>query len=119
MNRACKARSRPWKRGSDASSTPERMALAVTYRQRRTITAIFLVFAVLGAVIRAVTDKGTTAHDVGTLLLVMWLPIVGNIVGWLMGLFRSRKPPKPGGFDAARPFTPTLQARLERVDLPG
>lgn len=94
------------------------MALTVTPSQRRTATLVLLALAVLGLVIRAASDPASAWHDVGTLLLILWLPVVGNLIAHLMGLFRTRNPPPPGGFAPDAPFAPQLQARLEVMALP-
>lgn len=73
--------------------------------------AFMLALAVAGAVIRYFAPQPSTLHDVGTLLLVMWLPAVGNLIGWLVRKI-PRRPPPVTEFADDRGFTPHLQAEL-------
>lgn len=69
-------------------------APAVTRIQsrRRLIVVVLLALAVVGAVIRQFADPASLSHDLGTLLLVLWVPAVGNIIGYLRMRF-ARRPP--------------------------
>jgi len=80
--------------------------------------AALLLLAVLGGVIRKLAPEPSTLHDIGTLLLVLWLPAVGNLIAYLV----RRMPRKPSpvalpqaGFPPEGAFTPHLHARLEPV----
>ncbi|MBH1963602.1 MAG: hypothetical protein I8H77_04670 [Comamonadaceae bacterium] len=64
--------------------------------RRQIFTAILLVLAVGGGLVRWLVPPPSLARDLGTLLLVLWLPIVGNIIGWLMGRARAPKVTSPG-----------------------
>ncbi len=76
-----------------------------------------LALAVLGGVVRYTAPNPSTLRDVGTLLLVLWVPAIGQLIGYL-----SRKiphaPPPPAEFAPGSPFTPHLQAELTPVPLP-
>jgi hypothetical protein len=61
--------------------------------RRKLIVVILLCVAVVGAVMRHYGEPGSTYRNVGTLLMLIWLPVVGNIVGWLMA--RIRRPAAP------------------------
>ena len=80
--------------------------------------ATLLLLAVAGGFIRHFADNPSTLRDVGTLMLVLWLPAVGNLIAYLV-----RKIPRPAAqvndFAPGAPFTPHLQARLEALDVPG
>lgn len=67
----------------------------MTTRQsrRKLIVVVLLFLAVAGAAIRHFATPGTTTRDIGTLMLLLWIPVIGNVVGWLMG--RLKRPPKP------------------------
>lgn len=88
--------------------------------RRKLIVIILLCVAVCGAVIRQRAMPGTTLRDIGTLLMLLWIPIVGNIIAWLVAQIR-RKPPAAlpstaaaaaTDFDPAAPFAPQLQVSL-------
>ena len=64
--------------------------------RRRLIVVILLALAVVGAVMRQFTDRASLSHDIGTLLLVLWVPAVGNIIGYLRTRFARR--PAIAGF---------------------
>jgi len=80
-----------------------------TGRQRA--MAFMLALAVAGAVIRYFAAPDSTLHDVGTLLLVMWLPAVGNLIGWLIRQI-PRRPPPATEFVKGSAFTAHLRAQL-------
>ena len=79
-------------------------------RRRQIITAILLAFALLGFAIRQLTPGPSLLRDFGSLLLVLWLPIIGNIIAWGVARFHARKAAPPG-FDPASVFE--LSARVE------
>ncbi len=85
--------------------------------RRKLIVIILLCVAVGGAIVRHRATPGTTTRDIGTLLMLLWIPIVGNIIAWLVAQIR-RKPPATSGtaaaadFDPAAPFAPQLQVSL-------
>ncbi|MDZ4103686.1 MAG: hypothetical protein U1E12_18630 [Hydrogenophaga sp.] len=78
--------------------------------RRQIITVVLLVLALIGGVVRGFAPQPSMARDVGTLLMVLWLPIVGNIIGWLMQRARTPKH-RPLGFAPGTVFEP--HARIE------
>ena len=44
------------------------------------IVFVLLILALAGAAIRQWADNPSITRDIGTLLLVLWLPIIGNVV---------------------------------------
>ena len=83
------------------------MAVKATSFQRKLIVYILLVLAVTGAAIRLWAPNPSALRDIGSLLLVLWLPVIGNVVG-----FFGRKIPLPVpklAFDAGSPFTAQLR----------
>ena len=78
--------------------------------RRQIITVVLLVLALIGGVVRGFAPQPSMARDVGTLLMVLWLPIVGNIIGWLMQRARAPKH-RPQGFAPGTVFEP--HARIE------
>ena len=83
------------------------MAVKATPFQRKLIVYILLVLAVTGAAIRLWAPNPSSLRDMGSLLLVLWLPVIGNVVG-----FFGRKIPLPVpklAFDAGSVFTAQLR----------
>jgi len=81
--------------------------------RRKLIVAVLLCVAVGGAVVRHYATPGSTTRDIGTLLMVLWVPIIGNVIAWLIGKLPRRAPPaQPPTFDSARAFTPHLSVEL-------
>ena len=79
--------------------------------RRETITAILLLFAVGGGLLRWLAPQPSLARDMGSLLLVLWLPIIGNIIAWPVA--RAHKPKNaPPGFAPDSPFTPSSHITL-------
>ncbi|MBA2963672.1 MULTISPECIES: hypothetical protein [Ramlibacter] len=93
------------------------MPLVATSARRQLAMAIMLALAVAGGIIRHEAPNPSTLRDIGTLLLVMWLPAVGNFVGFLMRKIPSGTPP-PTHFDPDSPFVAQLRVRLEPGPLP-
>ncbi|MET0207599.1 MAG: hypothetical protein ABW220_01085 [Burkholderiaceae bacterium] len=112
------------------------LPLATIQSRRKLIVIILLSVAVAGALIRLFAARGTTLRDVGTLMLLLWVPIIGNILGWLFGKFWRRRMaakaarlaasmPVVAGFPPGSAFTPHKQveiklraARLPAEDVP-
>jgi hypothetical protein len=93
------------------------MAIIVTSSRRRLVMVVLLALAVSGAVLRFFAPNPSTLRDMGTLLLVMWLPAVGNLIAYLVRRMPRRKPPATP-FDAGAPFQPQWQARIEATGVP-
>ena len=80
--------------------------------RRKLIVIILLCVAVGGAVMRHRAAPGSTARDVGTLLMLLWVPIIGNVITWLIARLRRPAAPAPSPFDARSVFEPQLQVEL-------
>ena len=81
--------------------------------RRETITAILLLFAVGGGLLRWLAPQPSLARDMGSLLLVLvlWVPIIGNIIAWVVA--QAHKPKNaPPGFAPDSPFTPSAHITL-------
>jgi hypothetical protein len=50
--------------------------------------------------LRQLSEPGSTARDVGTLLMLLWLPIIGNVIAWLIAKVRRPVSAEPAGFEA-------------------
>lgn len=85
--------------------------------RRQIVMAVLLVLAAVGAGIRYGADNPSMARDVGTLMLVLWLPAVGNLVAFgvrkLAPLWRPAR-----RFDEASAFRPQIRAEI-RPSEPG
>ena len=92
------------------------MAFTVTSAGRRLAMAVLLLLAIAGAVIRAMAPDPSTLRDIGTLLLVLWLPAVGNLIAYLVRKI-PRRAPQARGFAAGAVFMPHLQVRLAATGL--
>jgi hypothetical protein len=93
------------------------MAFTVTPARRRLAMAAVLTLAVAGGIIRSLAPDPSTMRDVGTLLLVLWLPAIGNFIAYLSAKLPKPAPP-PTGFPAGQAFSPQLRVQLERIPLP-
>lgn len=78
--------------------------------RRQIIIVLLLVLALGGGLIRWLVPPPSLARDLGTLLLVLWLPIVGNIIAWLVTRARTPKAMPPGFSDEA--FVPSAHVEL-------
>lgn len=83
--------------------------------RRQIITGVMLALALLGALVRWRAPQPSLARDLGTLLLVLWLPIVGNIIAWLV---QRAKTPKARPTGAAFDGTFQPHARITLTLLP-
>ncbi|RYY92046.1 MAG: hypothetical protein EOO24_29950, partial [Comamonadaceae bacterium] len=88
--------------------------------RRRLIVILLLVVAVAGALIRQLAAPGSTQRDIGTVMMLLWLPVIGQVVGWVFGQVRVMRqlrqaaaaaaagdaPSVPLAFDDTAPFAP-------------
>lgn len=83
------------------------LATTATAPRRKLIVYILLGLAITGAAIRVGTPQGSALHDIGTLMLVLWLPVIGNVVGFFGR--KIRMPAPKLAFDHGSPFTAQLR----------
>jgi hypothetical protein len=76
------------------------------------IVVVLLVTAVAGSLVRSLSAPQSTPYDVGTLLMVMWVPVVGHVVGFLARKLRP-KALAPLSFSSAMPYVPQIVVALE------
>ncbi|MDZ4399613.1 hypothetical protein [Hydrogenophaga sp.] len=81
-------------------------------KRRQIMAMAMLALALIGGLVRWFAPQPSMARDVGSLLMVLWLPIVGNIIGWLMQRARAPKH-QLQGFAAGTPFE--SHARIELI----
>ena len=81
-----------------------------TRQSRRKLIVIVLLFiAVGGAAIRHFVPPPSTLRDIGTLMLLLWIPVIGNVVGWLFGKVRvARQAAKAARSTEPAPPTPPV-----------
>ena len=91
------------------------MPFIVTPLRRRLVMVVLLGLACAGGVIRHQAPDPSTLRDVGTLLLVLWLPAVGNLVAYLMRTLPLRKP-RPTAFPPGAPFSAQLRTHIDSVE---
>lgn len=87
------------------------MTTSTISSRRQIITAVLLLLAVGGGLVRWLAPQPSLARDMGSLLLVLWLPIIGNIIAWLVARAHKPKAPPPG-FAADSPFVPSAHVEL-------
>jgi len=73
--------------------------------------AVLLLLAAVGGAIRHWADNPSLLRDMGTLMLVLWLPAVGNLVAFVMRRV-PRRAARVEGFRAGSVFLPHLRAEL-------
>lgn len=76
--------------------------------------ATLLALAVVGAAVRYWAPNPSLARDIGTLLLVLWLPAVGNLIAFLVRQWAMRKARRTS-FDPARAFVSHLVVRISPI----
>jgi hypothetical protein len=87
------------------------MGIKATPFRRRVAMAVMLLLAVAGGVIRWYAPNPSTLRDLGSLLLVMWLPAVGNLIAFLVGRIPRSAPPVTE-FTEGSAFSPQLHVQL-------
>lgn len=83
-----------------------------TPARRRVAMAVLIALAAAGGVIRATAPEPSTLRDIGTLLLVLWLPAVGNLIAWAIRQF-PRKAPRVIAFAPGSVFTEHLRVQAD------
>lgn len=81
-------------------------------QRRQIITVVLLLAAIAGALVRWQAPDPSLARNLGTLLMVLWLPIVGNIIGWLIQRAKTPKQ-QPAGFAPDAVFERHLRIELK------
>lgn len=81
--------------------------------RRKLIVIILLCVAVGGAIMRHLAVPGSTTRDIGTLLMLLWIPIIGNVISWLIARLRRPTPTAAGSpFESRTVFMPQLLVEL-------
>ena len=83
--------------------------MKATSSRRQLIVFVLLGLALAGAAMRQWSGNPSLARDIGTLLLVLWLPIIGNVVAYVITrVHRARRKSPAAGFAPDMAFTPHL-----------
>jgi hypothetical protein len=90
------------------------MGYTVTSSRRRIAMAALLGLATSGGLIRYYAPNPSTLRDVGTLLLVLWLPAVGNLIAFFIQKIPRSVPPATD-FAQGAAFAPQLRVELESI----
>jgi hypothetical protein len=84
--------------------------MKATSSRRQLIVAVLLVLALVGAGMRLWAPRPSLARDVGMLLLVLWLPVIGNIISFAIARVSSWR--RRHAFAAEAPFRAQLLVEL-------
>ncbi len=88
--------------------------MKATSSRRQLIVFVLLVLALAGAAIRQWADNPSITRDIGTLLLVLWLPIIGNVVAYvIMRVQSARRARGAAGFAPDAAFIPHLLVEVQ------
>jgi uncharacterized membrane protein len=63
----------------------------ITSSRRQIVMATLLGLAIVGAAVRYFAPNPSVTRDIGTLLMVMWLPAVGNLVAFAVRQLHKRR----------------------------
>src|SRR6478752_2586835 len=88
------------------------MLFHATYARRKLVVVILLVFALTGGAIRLLAPNPSTLRDIGSLMLVLWVPVIGNVIAFLVHRIKLRRTP----FDD--PFAPELLVEMRPLAPP-
>lgn len=80
--------------------------------RRFLIVVALLVTAVAGALLRSFSAPESTPYYLGTLLMVMWVPVVGNVISFLARRFKPSASAPPT-FSSSVPFVAHMVVELE------
>ena len=88
------------------------MLFHATPARRKLVVIILLVFALIGGAIRLWAPNPSSMRDMGSLLLVLWVPVIGNVIAFLVRRIKLRRTP----FD--RPFAAELLVEMSPLAPP-
>jgi hypothetical protein len=91
--------------------------MKATSSRRKLIVMVLLALALVGAGMRHWAPNPSVLRDMGTLLLVLWLPVIGNVVAFVINRFRAGRG-RPASFEASHAFAPHLLAELTPAGTP-
>jgi hypothetical protein len=84
------------------------MPLNATPARRKLVVIVLLVLALAGAAVRHWAPNPSTLRDLGSLMLVLWVPVIGNVIAYFGRKIKlGRKSPFGG-----RPFAGELLVEM-------
>ena len=88
------------------------MLFHATSARRKLVVVILLVLALGGGAIRLLAPNPSALRDIGSLMLVLWVPVIGNVLAYFFRKIKLRRTP----FDDA--FAPDLLVELSPLAPP-
>ena len=88
------------------------MLFHATPARRKLVVVILLVLALAGGAIRLLAPNPSMLRDIGSLMLVLWVPVIGNVIAFLVRKIKLRRTP----FDD--PFAPELLVEMSPLAPP-
>ena len=80
-----------------------------TPQRRKVVVIVLLALAAVGGAMRHWAANPSTLRDLGSLLLVLWVPVIGNVVAFGVRKFTQGR---VRGFAADRPFSGHLTVAI-------
>ena len=87
--------------------------MKATSSRRQLIVFVLLMLALAGAAMRHWAANPSITRDVGTLLLVLWLPVIGQVVGFVIARAQGARPGRSAAaFAPDAAFEPHLHVEV-------
>ena len=87
------------------------MPLKATSLRRQIIVGALFGLALIGGAIRYYAPNPSLTRDMGNLLLVLWVPAIGNVIAFVVRQVRERRA-APSAFAAGQHFAPQLSVEM-------
>lgn len=87
------------------------MPLKATSLRRQIIVGALFGLALIGGAVRYYAPNPSLTRDMGNLLLVLWVPAIGNVIAFVVRQVRERTASTPA-FAAGQRFAPQLSVEL-------
>lgn len=87
------------------------MPLKATSLRRQIIVGALFGLALIGGAVRYYAPNPSLTRDMGNLLLVLWVPAIGNVIAFVVRQVRERRAAPPA-FAAGQHFAPQLSVEL-------
>ena len=87
------------------------MPLKATSIRRQIIVGVLFGLALIGGALRYSAPNPSLTRDMGNLLLVLWVPAIGNVIAFVVRKVRERAASTPA-FGPGQRFAPQLSVEL-------
>ena len=87
------------------------MPLKATSLRRQIIVGTLFGLALIGGAIRYYAPNPSLTRDMGNLLLVLWVPAIGNVIAFVVRKVRERAP-SARAFATGQHFSPQLSVEM-------